>query len=296
MKIFKQIKNSIYNKEYYKNTVLKEDVGASFKYLLKLSLIVAVAFAVFFAVASPFINKNFKKGVNEIIKSYPVDLKLTLNNGIASINQPEPYFIQIPNSFKELDNSKYKNKDKKIEVDNFIVINTTEPFSLDKFKSYKTLALMTKNEIILMSDTGGVKVENLSIFGNVEITKEWLQNKVNEVNKTLPWLLIGLTVLVFIGMFVIQLVVSLFSLLIYALIVWGLLKLKGIKVTYGRAYQVAIHTSTIILLFAIFSTGWDSFLLKVVILVIITYFNFDNIVKLEEEKEEIVEINKEDSN
>lgn len=289
MNIFKQIKNSVYNKEYYQNTVLTESFGSSIKYLLKISVIIAFAFAIVFGVASPFISKGLKNGLHEAVGQYPSDLTISVNNGNATINQPEPYFIKISNSIKDLNNSSDQTKN----VENLIVVNTSEPFSLDKFKSYKTLALLTKNEVVMMSNNGEIKIEKLSVFGNVEITKTWLENKEGKAHRIMPWALIGMTILVFGGMFVIEFLGSLIVMLLYALIAWGLLKLKGINISYGKAYQVAIHVSTLVLLFGVFTRGWNGLALKVIILIIIVYFNFDNVVKLEPKKEEIVELKEE---
>ncbi len=291
MNIFKQIKNSIYSKDYYNGTVLTETFGDSIKYLLKISVIVALVFAIVFAIASPFISRGLKDGLGEVLGMYPNNLTISIQNGSATINQPEPYFIKVSKSMGDLKDEEAK----KSAIENLIVINTSEPFNIDKFKSYNTLALLTKNEVVMMSNSGEIKIEKLSIFGNVEITKTWLENKENKAHKIMPWAFVGMTLLVFGGMLSFEFIGGLIVMLFYALIVLGLLKLKGYGVSYKRAYQISIHAATLVLFLGVFIKGWEwsGILFRIFIFVIIIYFNFDNIVKLEPKKEEILELKEE---
>lgn len=294
MNIFKQIKNSVYNKEYYKSTVLVESTKSSVKYLLKISALIALIASIIFAIASPFIFKAMKGEISSVVAGYPNDLVISIKDGNASINQPEPYIIKVPLSMATSSVSENNPK-----VNNLIVINTSEPFSIDKFKEYSTLSLLTKNNIAMMSNNGEIKIMSLSEFGNVDISKTWLEQKANKTHQVLPWLLVGMAVLVYLGIFIFEIISSLIIILLYALVVWGFLKNKGIEVTYGRAYQVAIHASTLALIMG--SIGniikpLDNLFLKLIVVGIVAYFNFDKLTRtdMKEIKEEVAQENREE--
>lgn len=272
MNIFHQIKNSIYGKEYYRSVVLNQSTGESVKYLAKLCLLVALLGALVLSFSLPTLNKKIKSGVVSFVASYPEDLVLSVKNGNASINRPEPFIVKIPNYLIDDSNSKPA-------VDNLIVVNTTEPFSLDKFMTYSTFSLLTKTELITRQpDNGEMRIMPLSKFGNFEITKTWLLDKEVMLMKILPWAIFSLIPLVYLGIFIGIFVGSLIILFLYALIAFIIFKIKKIDITYKKSYQVALHASTILIILGIFSTyvGFlGNFWLKLLILIIIIIINFD---------------------
>ncbi|HAE36392.1 MAG: hypothetical protein UR85_C0001G0013 [Candidatus Nomurabacteria bacterium GW2011_GWF2_35_66] len=286
MNIFIQIKNSIYNKEYYKTTVLEEPLRQSIKYLAKLSLLIAFLLSVIFLASMPFMIKAIKTNLTSFTETgYPDGLVVSIKNGSASVNQPEPYFIKVPDSIKsDLSSSSTK-------IENLMVINTSEPFSLDKFKEYATFSYLTKNEVVMMGENNEIKIISLSKFGNADITKPWILEKQALLYKLLPVILIFLVLMAFIFIFIFEFIGSLVILLLYALVVWGLMSIKGIKLTYGRSYQIAIHAITLVVFIGLigqFIKPLNNFFVKLLILIIIVYLNFEKVSTLIKTEEQTV--------
>jgi hypothetical protein len=282
MNIFKQIKNSVYNKEYYKSTVSVESFRQSVKYLAKLSSLIAVLVSVIFMIFIPFMVKAIKTSTSSFTSGYPEGLVVSIKGGTASVNQPEPYFVKVPDSMKSTSNTN------STKIDNLIVINTTEPFSLDKFKEYATFAYLTKNEIVMMGENNEIKIMSLSKFGSAEITKNWVFEKQAMLFRLLPWILFFMIVMAFIFIFMFEFIGSMVILFLYALAVWGLMEIKGIKITYGRSYQIAIHAITLVIfisLIGVFVKPLNNFFVKLLIFIIITYINFEKIADTNTKKD-----------
>ncbi len=274
MKIFTQIKNSVYNKEYYSNIVLNQSLRESVKYLAKLSLLIALLGVIIFAFSIPSLSNQIKKGVYSFVAEYPDDLIVSIKDGNATVNQPEPYLYKIP------DNLINSNDAQSLKIDNLVTINTSLPFSLDKFKEYSTFSLITKKELVLMqSEKGQVRIMPLSDLGNLEITKAWVLDKEGIFTKILPWIMAILIPLVYIATFMGIFIGTIIILFFYAAITWALLRTKGINANYMKSYQVSLHAITILLIIGVFSKflgPLDNFFVRAVILMAIVYFNFDN--------------------
>ncbi len=278
MNIFTKIKNSIYNKDYYKSTVLTESFGESIKYVIQVALVFALFASVIFAFLTPKILNSIKQMVSSVVVGYPEDLVVSIKDGNATVNRPEPYFIKVKESFAG-DGS----------IENMMVINTTESFDSLKFKEYKTFSLLTKNEIVVIAENGEIKILPLANFGNIEISKSWIIEKQDWLFKSLPWFMVGMFFLLYIGIFFLEFIVAMVTLLLYALITWLILKIKKIDVSYGRAYQIAAHAGTIIMFFVIIGQYFkplNNIFLKLAILAFIVYLNFDRVNStLNEDKE-----------
>ena len=271
MSIFTQIKNSIYNKDYYKNVVLNETPKESIKYLAKLVLLVALLATIMFAFILPPIFKIVKIGVSSVATNYPDELVLSIKNGEASINQPEPYIIKTPSYLINL------NKSEKPLPENLVVINTTEPFDLNIFRESKTSSLMTKTEIaFIQPDNDEMRILPLYKFGNIEINKNWILNKQSLIVELLPWVMIMSIPVIYIGVFVGIFVGMLIALFLYALIVFLIFKIKKLDVSYKKSYQVALHASTLIIFLSLFTTtlGSMGFFMRMIILIVIIFLNF----------------------
>jgi hypothetical protein len=273
MKIFTQIKNSIYNKEFYNTTVLNQPLRESVKYLAKLTLIVSLFGVIIFSFSIPNINKEIKKSISSFVSNYPEDLVVSINNGNTTINREEPYIVKMPVDLIESNNSK------PLGVDNFLIINTLESFSLDKFHSDSTLFLITKTDLVSVKNRSGeITILSLSEFGNIEINKNFVLEKEILIYKILPWIIIAMIPLAYIGIFIGIFVGNLIILFFYAVLAWIILKIKGIKIDYKKSYQIALHASTLLLIIGIFNSYLgilNNILVKFLILSIIVYINFD---------------------
>lgn len=271
MNIFKQIKNSIYGPEYYKSTVLAESFRASIKYLLKISFLFALLGAIFFIVVTPVFYNTLKTIVQSEVANYPDDLVISIKDGSAKVNKPEPYAIKMSSASEGL------NGNNSPKLDNLMVINTTKPFDIDSFRSYSTVVLLTKTDLVMLKDDkGSIQILPLSKMGNTEIVKSSLLELESKFIKFLPFIIAFIVLFVYIGIFIGYFIGTLIMLLLYAFFIWLLGKLRGVDLTYQKSYQVGIHASTVIMILsilAVFIPVLEPFFIKLVAILLVVYIN-----------------------
>jgi len=270
MNIFIQIKNSIYNKEYYKNTIFNESLGDSIKYLAKLSLLLALIGVMIFSFTMPNLMKEVRDFVSSVATEYPEDLIISLNKGEISINQPEPYFMSTPNELLNQENIVFK--------DNLIVIDTINNYNLETFNEYSTFFLLAKKELITIKKGGGIEVLPLVKYKDIEINKSFIMEKESVFfSKYLPLINIFIFPLIYLAMFIGYFVGSLIISFWFALLVLMISKIKKINLSYRKSYQYALHAITIILILSLFSkyvAFFDNILFKSFIVMVIIFLNF----------------------
>lgn len=263
MNIFKQIKNSVYGPEYYKEVVANKKLRSSIKYFAKLSLLIASLFVVGAIITWPLVSKMAKQGLNSVVAMYPSDLEINIVNGQASINQPEPYFI--------------KSTDGK---ESFAVINTKEDFSISKFRSYNVPFMLTKTELVGVKDEGTGQLQIMPLpKDDIKIdkalvlkTQDWLVNK-------LPTIFIWVLVFGFMALFLASFSGTLVLNLIYAFGIWIMFKVIKRDLSYKKSYQVGIHAVTFVTLISLVTffgilNFLDGFFVKLFVTLIIVYINF----------------------
>ncbi len=270
MKIIKEIRDSIYSKTYYQFVISKKDFKSSLSYLYKLVLIISIITTIAFIVKIPSISTYFKNTISKIVNDYPEDLLINFKDGVASINKPEPYEIPLPNDLIS------KQSDESGKIENLIVVNTKESFSTNTFLEYSTFALITKTDLVMVKDRNSLQITPLSKIGNAEITKDFLIKTESKILKILPYLYfvipLGLLLLSFIGI----LIGTAFMLLMYALVVWIIAKVKKVDLSYKKSYQVGIHIATSLVIIEIFTIligiNYPP-IYKIIIFAIITFIN-----------------------
>lgn len=281
MNIFKQIKNSIYNPIYYKNIVLNETLKDSLKYLAKVSLVAALAGVILFSFTLPVFYKTIKTLVDTEVANYPEDLVINIKGGVVSTNKPEPFTIKLSQPSKDL------NKSNTGVPENVLVIDTTKSFNVDSFSSYSTLALLTNNSIIISKDNiGNLQVISLSKTKETQITKTYLNTLESNLFKYLPLIFVTIIVFVFVALFIGYFAVTLLLLIVYAFLIWLIMKLKGLNFTYKDSYKVGIHASTILIVLSIlgmFAPVLGSFVIKTVAILLVVYINLFPDTTIEEE-------------
>lgn len=274
MNIFLQIKNSIYNQDYYKNVVLNESLKQSVKYILKLSVILVLVLLFIFSFKMPGLISKGKSLMSSMAEDYPQDLIISIKNGEVSINQPEPYIFGMPNYLQDDEDSSVELKET-----NFLVINTTDDYNLDKFNEYQTVFLLAKKEIVAKKADNNFEVFSLSKVKDVDIDKNWILEKESLfLNKILPWVTAFAIPFLFIFIFIGFSIGALFIALWYALVVLIIFKFKKIDLSYKKCYQIALHASTLILILSLLN-AYIPFLsnafVKTFLLIIIVLLNFE---------------------
>mgnify|MGYP003430062979 FL=1 len=271
MNIFKQIKNSIYNPIYYKNVILTQPFHESLKYLLKVTLLASLLVIVIFSFSLPKFFSTVRTMVGSEVANYPDDLVISIKNGNASINKPEPYSIKLSPASSSINDSQ------KTKVENVFVIDTTKSFNLDAFRSYSTLALLTKTDIVLPKDEKGtIQILPLSSIKDTQITKVSLNNFESKLFKFFPLIIVFMVLFGYIGIFVGYLILNLFTLIIFAFFIWLLSKIKGGDLTYKQSYQVGLHAITVVIFLSILSfffPVFGKFVIKSVAVLLVVYIN-----------------------
>lgn len=261
MNIFQQIKSSVYGKEYYKDVVSNMRLSSSIKYLAKFCLLIVALGVVAAVIFLPTMSKLAKKGITSTVALYPDDLEVTIAQGKASINQPEPYFI--------------KGQDGK----NLVVVDTKSESSISKFREYGAFAMLSATEIIALKDTGTGQLQVMPLpKEDVVLTKALAVEGQDWLINALPWIFAMIILIGAVFLFLANFVGSLIVLFIYALAIWVMSKVCKWNLSYKKSYQVGIHAMTLVsvlslvALFGVYKF-FDNFFLKLIVVLVVTYIN-----------------------
>jgi len=243
MNLFNKVKNSLYNPAFY-NGIKEERLSRSFKYFFGLIAIlsVVIAFALGVQLSTAFSVENLRQLAN----FYPKELSIQIKGGVISTNVAEPYLIKgtADDAAFAQDNSQ-----------NLVVIDTKNDFSVEQFQKYDTKVLIGKNFVVTTKRTGQFEFNDVSKMPDFSLSQARILHWIDLVGKY-HW---AISLLVFICVFVSYFwffSFSLLGLLIIALIVKLLAKLKKIQISYRNAYQVSIYAFGIpLILEAIFILG-----------------------------------------
>lgn len=235
MNFFQKIYKSIYAPSFYQE-LLGRPFSFSLKYFYLLTLILVLFVTVVFSLSLiPNINAFLKEFGPKILEAYPQELVITIKNGKASINVPEPYTIKFPDILGG-------NEDKISK--NLLIINTKTPFSLQEFRSYDTTALLTENELVFHGDKGDIRIQPLDQVPDTEITKSFIESLIKAVEPFMKYAAPLFAVMMFVGFFIFY-HVNLLYLLFAALLIWIMAKIKKFPIGYKKSYQISIHAMTL---------------------------------------------------
>ncbi len=234
MSFIRTIADSIYNPAFYRQ-IIERPFSYSLKYFLGLAMTLTIVHAAIFSISALPPIRNFLSSAGEnIIGFYPEELEVTIQQGNASTNVAEPYFIKIPASWNE-------NGDSTIE--NLVVIDTKNDFSLDQFYQYRTAAWLTKDSLIFLKDSG-IQIEPLTKIENLTINQGQIRTL---ITRATPYLKFVTPVIFLVALFAIlfSFVSKLLYVLLLALIILIIGKIKDVPLTYGKAYQIGLHAITL---------------------------------------------------
>ena len=266
---FHNIQSSIYNPQFYAGLKGKP-FSFSLKYFLSLMFFLSLIFGLFFSL---FVLPEMKKNVTEFFAvvqtQFPQELTITLKDGAISTNAEVPYLFPITEDLRSLN----QNKDLK----NFLVIDTKNEFSLEKFESYQTTFLVTKNHLVAKSENGEVRITPLKGFPDYEITKASISSLSSRLLPFVRYMTPIFILMVVTGIFVGTSLGYLAYLLIASILIFIVAKIMKLDFSYGTSYQVGLHAITASLILDLlsyalgFSPPFFSFTLLMLIAII---FNF----------------------
>jgi len=264
MKIFKQIKSSVYGPAFYRS-MHEKSLGSAFKYFFSLIAIVALVCAGISLFYIPKITAFGQDAAQKIIAHYPSELEVKVAKGQASSNVPEPYFIPLPSeNAKSVENS----------PKNLLVIDTKDSFNLSDFNSYSTAVLLSKDVLAYKDKQGKITIQSLDKFPDVTVNQAKVVEWAGVANAFLAKLVYFLPLAVFFGVFVMYVVGKLVYLLFVSLLVMLLLKTKNLPASYSQAYKMSLHAITVPivlgLLMALVGIHQFLFLPTIILLVVLT--------------------------
>jgi len=245
---------------YLKFRKLSTGQGVGYLALILLMTSVAMAIPLFvglFGVA-PAVQTFISEGKTEMMHLYPAGLVLTIKDGTLTTNVQEPYYIEIPATWKT-----YLMKDQAagdLTIDHLVAIDTKA--GAESYAQYHSLFLLTKTALVMPDKNGALKlVPYASMRPDMVVT----QAKVNALLAKilsyadlagpflmvllvllcifLPFLITGFRLL---GYFVYIAVMSLLLLLL----AW----IMGRKTAYSELYRLSYFGLTLPLAYGLVST------------------------------------------
>ncbi len=246
MNFFKTIPDAIYSPSFYREAV-KKPFSSALKYFVLLVLLLSVIQAAgkgkFFFGSLPQTIGNFVQSVQDV---YPPDLVIEIKDGKAKVNQPEPYFLPIPNSARKIF--------KQSGVNNIIVVDTATPFSIAQFEKYKTVIWLMKDKIATIENEGKgeVKLSDLSqVQQDITLNRTMVDNLFSKLSPYIDTIIkIGGPILfvLFIGVLFMGNAFNLLYLLLFAVVIYIIGKIVKFPLTYGEAYVAGMYAMTLALI------------------------------------------------
>ena len=231
---FKTIGASFHSSELYKKAK-GESVWVGIKFVLKVATFIGLCLGVIGLVAFLLFSPMLKKlVVNFADKAYPSYLVVTIKDGKLISNTSGPIYVPSP-FLKAGDTTSPKN---------LVVLAPGDVADMTVLTKYDTLSAITSNGFVSSKANKGV-AEQIKIYPYNGISKVYTKDlAMSDVNRILRALII------FIAIFIIPMVVimmlgnailCMFGLLVTTLLVWGLMKLKKLNITYKQAYKMGIY-------------------------------------------------------
>lgn len=245
MSIFKEIKNSVYNPDYYRGLVGRP-ITHSLRYYCALILVLGILVTTIgAALIVPLFNTVVWGVRGAVLSIYPDDLEIAVEKGIVSTNFSEPLVITLPEPLKG---------DPGIpERSNLLVIDTTATTTDGALERYDTVFLVGRNTIMYEGGTpGDVVIQPIGSTSNFKLDKNSLTKFFDTIEPYYKYI----TPLLVLGLFMMVVLIMLGTmlyLLLVALLVWVLASLNKWDITYLKAYQLSLHFATLGFVLAIAS-------------------------------------------
>ena len=256
-----KVKDSCFKPSFYEEST-KLSVGKAvwFLFLVNLVTIVILAIPVLVSVVPELVD--FTKS-DFVATNYPNGLVITVEDGIASINEDSPYFIPAT--------------DEKSEHQNFLAIDTTEGLSVEEAQAYDAYAVLMQKQVVFSKSKNETRIFSLTDTDDVLITKEkaiaW-----GEMAIKWGYILFVPFTLVTIGLIAgVTLVYYLVLCLLLALVPFFVGKITKKALTYSRSYKLSLYAfvpvTLITTIFELLGLSTHMFLITLVTFVVVVWTN-----------------------
>jgi len=246
MTILKQVKDSIYNKDFY-HQLKTQPWSFSLVYYLKLiSLLALIGTILLSLVLVPRLMGFLSVVPEKVLAVYPAELEIVIENGIATANVEQPYFVNIVSQL-ETDYA---------DGEVWVVVDTETDNLLESFRVYSeersVFALIGREGVVLLEGEDLSKVTYHAFPRDIDLTVN--QENLTKVVDTVSGYFFLIPTLMVPIMFVVLLVgLLLFALwlvfvTVVLLIVYTLARDKGDRLTFGQMYRFTLHAVTLALI------------------------------------------------
>lgn len=230
---FKTIITSFYSSELYKKAK-DESSKQGVKFIIKLSVFLGLVFGIIGLVVFLTFSATLKKlATNFVDKSYPNELIVTVKDGTLTSNITEPIFIPLPTGEEKVKAPK-----------NLTALVPNEKAEVSVLDKYDTVSAITSNGVVFLENgvnSGQVKTYTYQKTNQV-FTKNFVLEKSAQILKIIATVaavgIIPMLVLVF-------LMISfgnLLALFLIALLIYLVMKLRKIAISYKESYRMGIYT------------------------------------------------------
>lgn len=279
--IIDNIQKSIYGPQFYVE-ILRLPMRSSIKYFFALVLLLSVFFTIVTSI--PLVsqaNRLAHEFPTKFFAYFPDDFELTITNGAASSNVGEPYFFPVPLEFKS--------DAEKEGIENVIVIDTKNAFSIDQFNAYKSAVWVGASQVAYHDKRGSVRIEPFDKELNFVLNESKLRNAEAKISPYYGFLGPIIVIAIFVGLWI-ALSINLIYLFFGAVLILLLGKFMKLNVTYWKSYQIGLHAITLALLIDTLLSMTGFFQLRVPLaptltMLLVVYVNYKNYRPLESTNE-----------
>lgn len=247
MQFFKTLRDSVYGPTFY-SSLKERPFSFSVKYFIKFAILIAIINLLPILIRGPLPTPTKARAfIDKAATYYPDELTITIAKGKASTNVKEPYAIPAPAEWKEQPQQTSKQQGNAPPLENILIIDTTQPFSVETFKAQHTLALLTKDALIVETGSQGIRILPIEKTPDTQITKQVVSSVLEKIKPYTVLLLPGF-VLFLLVIFIVVGLINLIYLLFGALLIWGLTAILKTRLRYGKCYQIGLHAITLSIL------------------------------------------------
>jgi hypothetical protein len=223
------------SKQYYQQVLNGRRRVRTFLILFLAALLSTVKPAYsFLKVAWPVVSDFSSKVKLVITEAFPEELEVKIKAGQASVNVPEPYYI---NASKEILNTFLPSQDdqKPVSQIRLLVIDTAS--RAEDFERYQSLALLTKSSLVYYED-GSVRIRSLRSIGDLTINQKELfakfadLNQNNRIETLLKIILVTSPLMILVGLFF-EVLLNVFVL---SFLFWLMVKIRQTGPTFRRGF------------------------------------------------------------
>lgn len=234
MKFFKDLKNSVYGPDFYRQ-LESEKASSSLKYFLKLAAILAILSSIIYSAVH---ISTLRAGVFTLLDSFPEGLVIKIDKkaGIIESNSKNPHVWA-----GDL-------KSEKLSRDNVFAVNTNETFSFDNLEKYNAIVTIFKDGMAFYDPkTGDVRVIDPKNLPNIELTKTYISSLEAKIDKYWPLIWISFSLILALGMFLFY-ARYLIEVLLISLFIFILYKLLKSRISWNYSFTMSAHALTLALL------------------------------------------------